>query len=79
MRVVKGNNAQWPEAAEHGEDGEAQMVPGWQHNEVVLTLAVAGAVALEGRHSWSTVGVVFVRHMHLMNRYHFSLNSDQGL
>lgn len=48
VRVVKGNNAQWPEAAEHREDGEAQMVPGRQHDEVVLTLAVAGAVALEG-------------------------------
>lgn len=43
MRVVKGDDAQWPEAAKHGEDGEAQMVPGRQHNEVVL----AGAVALE--------------------------------
>lgn len=53
VRVVKGDNAQWPEAAKHGKDGEAQMVPGRQHNEVVLALAVTGAVALEG----GTVGL----------------------
>lgn len=47
VRVVKGNDAQGPEAAEHGEDGEAQVVPGGQHDEVVLTLAVTGAVTLE--------------------------------
>lgn len=45
VRVVKGNDAQGPEAAEHGEDGEAQVVPRGQHNEVVLT--VTGAVTLE--------------------------------
>lgn len=47
VRVVKGNDAQGPEAAEHGEDGEAQVVPRGQHDEVVLALAVAGAVTLE--------------------------------
>lgn len=47
VRVVKGNNAQGPEAAEHGEDGQTQVVSRGQHDEVVLTLAVAGAVALE--------------------------------
>lgn len=47
VRVVKGNNAQGPEAAEHGEDGEAQVVPRGQHNEVILALAIAGAVTLE--------------------------------
>lgn len=47
MRVVKGNNAQGPEAAEHREDGQTQVVSRGQHDEVVLTLAVAGAVALE--------------------------------
>lgn len=47
VRIVKGNDAQGPEAAEHGEDGQAQVVPRGQHNEVVLALAVAGAVTLE--------------------------------
>lgn len=47
VRVVKGNDAQGPEAAEHGEDGEAQVVPRGQHDEVILALAVAGAVTLE--------------------------------
>lgn len=47
VRVVKGNDAQGPEAAEHGEDGEAQVVPRGQHDEVVLTLTVTGAVTLE--------------------------------
>ena len=47
VRVVKGNNAQGPEAAEHGEDGETQVVPRGQHNEVILTLAIAGAVTLK--------------------------------
>ena len=47
VRVVKGNNAQGPEAAEHGEDGQTQVVSRGQHDEVVLALAVAGAVALE--------------------------------
>lgn len=46
VRVVKGNNAQGPEAAEHGEDGQAQVVPRGQHDEVVLTLTVTGAVSL---------------------------------
>lgn len=47
VRVVKGNNAQGPEAAEHGEDGEAQVVPRGQHDEVVLALTVTGAVTLQ--------------------------------
>lgn len=47
MRVVKGNDAQWPEAAEHGEDGQAQVVPRGQDNEVVLAFAITGAVTLE--------------------------------
>lgn len=47
VRVVKGNDAQGPEAAEHGKDGEAQVVPRGQHDEVVLTLTVTGAVTLE--------------------------------
>lgn len=47
VRVVKGNDAQGPEAAEHGEDGEAQVVPRGQHHEVVLTLTVTGVVTLE--------------------------------
>lgn len=47
VRVVKGNDAQWPEAAEHGEDGQAQVVPRGQDNEVVLAFAIAGAVTLE--------------------------------
>lgn len=51
VRIVKGNDAQGPEAAEHGEDGQAQVVPRRQHDEVVLALAVAGAVALEDNRS----------------------------
>lgn len=43
---VKGGDAQRPEAAEHGEDGQAQVVPRRDHDEVVLALAVAGAVRL---------------------------------
>lgn len=41
MGQVEGRDAQRPEAAEHGEDAEAQVVPGWHHEKVVLTLCVA--------------------------------------
>lgn len=37
---VEGSNAQGPEAAEHGEEGETQVVPGRQREEVVLTFAL---------------------------------------
>jgi len=47
VRVVKGNDAQGPEAAEHGEDGEAQVIAGGQYHEVVLALTVTGAVTLK--------------------------------
>lgn len=44
---VEGGDAQGPKAAEHGEDGQAQMITRRDHDEVVLTLAVTGAVRLE--------------------------------
>lgn len=47
MGQVEGRDAQRPEAAEHGEDTEAQVVPRRHHEEAVLTLCVAGAVALQ--------------------------------
>lgn len=37
---VEGGDAQWPEAAEHGEDSEPQVVPGGQREEVVFTLTL---------------------------------------
>ena len=48
MGQVEGGDAQGPEAAEHGEDAEAQVVPRGHHEEVVLTLCVAGVVTLPG-------------------------------
>ena len=45
---VEGGDAQRPEAAEHGEDAEAQVVPRGHHEEVVLALRVAGVVTLPG-------------------------------
>lgn len=45
---VEGGDAQRPEAAEHGEDGEAQVVPGRQREEVVFALALRrGCVTLQ--------------------------------
>lgn len=45
---VEGGDAQWPEAAEHGEDGEPQVVPGGQREEVVLTLTLCrGGITLQ--------------------------------
>ena len=46
MRQVKGSNPQRPEAAEHGEDTQAKVVPGWHQEEVVLTFRVARVVTL---------------------------------
>ena len=43
---VESRDAQRPDAAEHGEDAEAQMVPRGHREEVVLALRVAGVVAL---------------------------------
>jgi len=37
---VEGGDAQGPEAAEHGEDGETQVVPGRQCKEVVFTFTL---------------------------------------
>lgn len=51
MGQVEGCDAQRPEAAEHGEDTEAQMVPRGHHEEIVLTLCVARVVALQERTS----------------------------
>lgn len=48
MGQVEGGDAQRPEAAEHGEDAEAQVVPRGHHEEVVLALRVAGVVTLPG-------------------------------
>lgn len=45
---VKGSDAQWPEAAEHGEDSESQVVPGGQREKVVFTLALCrGCITLQ--------------------------------
>lgn len=38
MRQVKGSYAEGPEAAEHGEDTEAQVISGRDQQESVLTL-----------------------------------------
>lgn len=51
LREVKRSDPQRPEAAEHGEDGQAQVVSRGDHDEVVLALAVAGAVRLRGGES----------------------------
>lgn len=48
MGQVEGSDAQGPEAAEHGEDAKAQVVPRGHHEEVVLALCVTGVVALPG-------------------------------
>lgn len=37
---VEGGDAQGPEAAEHGEDGETQVVPRRQRKEVVFTFTL---------------------------------------
>lgn len=47
MGQVEGRNAQRPEAAEHGEDAESQVIPWGHHEEVVLTFCVAGVVTLQ--------------------------------
>lgn len=44
---VEGSNPQGPEAAQHGEQGQAQVVPGRKHQEMVLAFAVTGGVALQ--------------------------------
>lgn len=46
LREVEGCDAQRPETAEHGEDGQAQVITRRNDNEVIFTLAVAGAVRL---------------------------------
>lgn len=45
---VEGGDAQWPEAAEHGEDRETQVVPGRQRKEVVLAFTLCrGRITLQ--------------------------------
>lgn len=52
---VEGSDAKWPEAAEHGEDGEAQVVPGGQREEVVFTVTVCGGgITLQNRSGFET-------------------------
>lgn len=46
---VEGCNAQRPEAAEHGEYAETQVVPGRHHEKVVFALCITGVVALQER------------------------------
>lgn len=46
---VEGRDAQRPEAAEHGEDAEAQVVPWGHHEEIVFALCVARVVTLQER------------------------------
>lgn len=44
---VEGGDTQWPEAAEHGEDSETQVVPGRQCEEVVFTFTLCrGCITL---------------------------------
>lgn len=49
MGQVEGRDAQRPEAAEHGKDAEAQVVPWGHHKEVVFTLRVTRIVTLQER------------------------------
>ena len=46
MGQVEGSDPQGPEATQHGEDAQAQVVSWWHHEEVVLTLGVARVLAL---------------------------------
>ncbi len=46
LRKVESSNAQRPEATEHGEDSEAQVITRRDDDEVVLALTVAGAIGL---------------------------------
>lgn len=62
---VKCRNPQRPEAAEHGEDGQAQVVSWGDHYEVVLTLTVAGAVCLH-------------KEEQLMSKHTFFMSSDMA-
>lgn len=39
---IEGSDAQWPEAAEHGEESETQVVPGRQREEVVFAFTLCG-------------------------------------
>lgn len=47
MRQVEGSNAQGPEAAQHWEYTEAQVVSRGHHQEVVLTLWVTWVLTLQ--------------------------------
>lgn len=44
---VERSNPQGPEAAQHGEQGQAQVVSGGEHQELVLAFAVTRGVALQ--------------------------------
>lgn len=46
---VEGSDPQGPEAAQHGEKGQAQVVPGGKHQEMILAFAVAGGVTLKNQ------------------------------
>lgn len=46
MGQVESCDPQWPEAAEHGEYTEAQVIPRGHHEEVVFALCVTRVVAL---------------------------------
>ena len=46
---VEGGDAQRPEAADHGEDAEAQVLPWRGQQEGVLALRLAGVVALQAQ------------------------------
>lgn len=37
---VEGSNAQWPEAAKHGEESETQVVPRRQREKIVFTFTL---------------------------------------
>lgn len=46
MGQVEGSDAEGPEAAEHGEDAEAEVISGRQQQESILTLRFTGVIAL---------------------------------
>lgn len=64
MRQVERCDAQRPEAAEHGEDAEAQVISGRHQQEGVLTLRVTGVVALMGGDKQERVWILVSRVTH---------------
>ena len=51
MRQIEGGDAEGPEAAQHGEDAQAQVVSRRHHEKVVLTFRVTGILTLQNEHT----------------------------